>query len=412
MNALEKQLLPLRRQAAMELYNAGMRDGLLSGQQGETVSSYCLRRGAWWIQLREMDEAFNAQSRSLENSFYNMQVRVATKSYGGTYEDDESYHAEDASGAFEDDPRESEIEEEVIAWYPSQNIDAQTCSAEDLDMPVDAGEVDVCAYYNKMQAEHRGVTSPAGSSNYGGATLSSQERQAKVLAAKQRSRSRGCGQELQVFHSGRRGGVPKANAYVTAEYMPGTPSIPEVPPMRTRRQEADERPDGPQPGGGCPHVNITRRGSNAYVEMETCKDCGVILKEDFNDNKEAIEIGLPSMLDETLVSSADEWERLLSLLRRMVANHLALHGSVTHGECLDITNATTLCYKALGATFTSAVAMGPRDNALLRSLGARSHTNGASATTVRSESGSISGDIKVAFGRYKGDTFADVSETD
>eukprot|EP00435_Cladocopium_sp_Y103_P032430 s1165_g8.t1 len=712
MNALEKQLLPLKRQAAMELYNAGMKDGLLSRQQGEPVSSYCLRREAWWIQLREMDEGIQCSDSILgeqllqhaglshlemqmvrtvcqndlsdreklvtalrdqfgqihekesrgkgkgryddkpwhQRSSYHAadtdetydesstmpQTGNTAESYGGTYEDDESYYPEDESWAFEDDPREIEIEEEVIAWYSSQNIDAQTCSAEDLDMLVDAVEVEISAYYNKMQAEHRGVTSPAGSSNYGGSTLSSQERQAKVLAAKQRARCRACGQvghwqrdpvcphrkgrgkgagkkgkwknpgkkgdgkdskgnspkgnankgfkpravyfsvrddsgedglgymviksgssdgpetldepldavhqqmleaevmrlmqlppeevdrrlqeelnympptakappqgfvppvsksflpptakappkEWQMLHCGGQGSVPKTNAYVTAEYMqslrPGTPSIPDVPPMPSQRRDAGDPPDGPQPGGGCRHENITRRGSNAYIEMETCKDCGAILKkvhkdpgtrdrpmanadpincthhenliswkgtngyswkwtcegcgmsrtvkkvpgmprpkpgipledENINDNNEATEIGLPSMLDETLVSLADEWERLSSLLHRMVANHLALHGTVTHGEFLHITNATILCYKTLGATFTNAVAMGSRETALLRSPGARSQTSVASATTMRSESGGVSGDNKVTFGRYKGYTFADVYETD
>ena len=87
------------------------------------------------------------------------------------------------------------------------------------------------------------------------------------------------------------------------------------------------------------------------------------------------------MLDETLVGSAEEWES--SLLQRMVGNHLALHGAVTHGEFLHITNATILCYKTLGATFTNAVAMEPREKILLRSPGAGSQ---GSATTVRSES--------------------------
>ena len=52
---LEKQLLPLRKQAALELYNAGMRDGVLSRQSGEPMSSYCLRRETWWTMLRDMD---------------------------------------------------------------------------------------------------------------------------------------------------------------------------------------------------------------------------------------------------------------------------------------------------------------------------------------------------------------------
>eukprot|EP00435_Cladocopium_sp_Y103_P058019 s404_g20.t1 len=67
---------------------------------------------------------------------------------------------------------------------------------EDVELVVDAVEVEISAYYNRMQAESRGVTSPANSSNYGGGstTMSSQERQAKVLAAKQRSHCRACGQ--------------------------------------------------------------------------------------------------------------------------------------------------------------------------------------------------------------------------
>ena len=109
-------------------------------------------------------------------------------------EDDETYGDDDA--AWEDDQREREIEEEVVIWYASQNIDAQTCAQEDLELVVDAVEVEISAYYNRMQAEHRGVTSPANSSNYAGGSsnMSSQERQAKVLAAKQRSHCRACGQ--------------------------------------------------------------------------------------------------------------------------------------------------------------------------------------------------------------------------
>ena len=46
LEALEEQLLPLRKQAALELYQAGMRDGILSRQTGESMASYCLRREA------------------------------------------------------------------------------------------------------------------------------------------------------------------------------------------------------------------------------------------------------------------------------------------------------------------------------------------------------------------------------
>ena len=31
---------------------------------------------------------------------------------------------------------------------------------------------------------------------------------------------------------------------------------------------------------GCRHLNISRRGTNAYVDMETCKDCGAVIKKE------------------------------------------------------------------------------------------------------------------------------------
>ena len=137
-----------------------------------------------------------ADDNSLEDSSqagYN-NVETYQDSYANHQEDDETYGDDDA--AWEDDQREREIEEEVVIWYASQSIDAQTCAQEDLELVVDAVEVEISAYYNRMQAEHRGVTSPANSSNYAGgsSTMSSQERQAKVLAAKQRSHCRACGQ--------------------------------------------------------------------------------------------------------------------------------------------------------------------------------------------------------------------------
>ena len=61
LEALEKRLLPLRKQAALELYRAGMREGILSRQTGEPMSSYCLRREAWWTQLRDMEPEHSVQ---------------------------------------------------------------------------------------------------------------------------------------------------------------------------------------------------------------------------------------------------------------------------------------------------------------------------------------------------------------
>eukprot|EP00435_Cladocopium_sp_Y103_P028489 s298_g7.t1 len=45
----------------------------------------------------------------------------------------------------------------------------------------------------------------------------------------------------------------------------------------------EQRQPGGQPGehGGqpaCPHKNITRKGTNQHIELETCKDCGLVLK--------------------------------------------------------------------------------------------------------------------------------------
>ena len=56
MNALEKELLPLPGQAAVELYQAGSVPGMLSRQNAEPMASYVLRREAWWNQLTELDK--------------------------------------------------------------------------------------------------------------------------------------------------------------------------------------------------------------------------------------------------------------------------------------------------------------------------------------------------------------------
>lgn len=48
--------------SSQELYQAGTKDGagVLSRQYGEPMSSYCLRREAWWTQLREMDTGIDS----------------------------------------------------------------------------------------------------------------------------------------------------------------------------------------------------------------------------------------------------------------------------------------------------------------------------------------------------------------
>ena len=481
LEGLETQLLPLRKQAAMELYHAGMRDGILSRQNGEPMSSYCLRREAWWTQLREMDPGIQCSDAILgeqllqhaglghletqmvrtvcQNDLSNMTTLVNTlrdqfgmihekesrnhkgkgrydykpwhqrtsymvdngdeawydeeppqtseqnEVYTAAATNEEEYYQEEELQT-EEDPREREIEEEVVAWYATQNIDAQTCSLEDLEMVVEAVEVEIAAYYSRWQAEQRGVSIPASTTSYGTGNpqMTPQERQAKVMAAKQRSRCRACGQlghwqrdpicpgptssSTSPTRKGKgkghgkkgkgkgkspfkgKGGSKKGDnkprvVYFTLRDEPSTPvgymamrqpedpgqdplddaqqraleaevqrlmslpaeevnrqlqqelafmqptpkaassaslamvptpksmmptplrnQLPEVPPMPMRSQGSMRDDDGQAASAGCKHERITRRGTNAYINMETCQDCGkVLLKEPKNHTK-------------------------------------------------------------------------------------------------------------------------------
>ena len=128
----------------------------------------------------------------------------------------------------------------------------------------------------------------------------------------------------------------------------------------------------------------------------------------YNINNEA-----QALMDETLFVSLAEWEQFRGLLGRMVNNHITLHGAITQGEFLHVVNATLLCYKTLGSTFTQAMTLMPVAKA---SPGARSTTSAARSTssvgTLRTEAGGIDGSNMIIFGRYKGYTFADVYEMD
>ena len=482
LKSLEEHLMPLKKQAAMELYHAGMKDGILSRQQGESMSSYCMRREAWWSQLQELDSSVQCSNAilgeqllmhsglgtmemqmvrtvcqndlsdmmKLTNTLRDQFGQIHEKEFRGgkggkgyqrdgyrswssrgstayaadlhsgddqgshedgyytasetysdwqVYEDEESYYPdEEISGsAAEDDAREREIEEEVVAWYAQQSIDSQTCSAEDLEMVIDAVEAEVVSYYTKWQSEQRGVSSPAGGTNYG-TSMSVADRQAKVLAAKQRSRCRACGQvghwqrdpicpKRNVKGKGKKGGFKgkpggknkgdgkgggkspkggsgkkggdkprivyfsiaehaneKAESYMALReeqadsgeplderqqraleqevqrlmqlpqeqlnqmmenelaYMTPTskaapaqrPRMPEfvaLTPTATPKTSMPKATMPPVPAmpmtsstamasAGCLHENVTRRGTNAYVNMETCMDCGVVLKKE------------------------------------------------------------------------------------------------------------------------------------
>ena len=64
-----QHLLPLRKQAALELYHAGTKDGILSRQHGEPMASYCLRRQSWWTQLQELDPEIKCSDGILGEQF-------------------------------------------------------------------------------------------------------------------------------------------------------------------------------------------------------------------------------------------------------------------------------------------------------------------------------------------------------
>ena len=466
LQGLQKHLLPLQKQAALELYHAGMKDGILSRQHGEPMASYCLRRQSWWTQLQELDPEIKCSdgilgeqflihaglgnleqqmvrtgcqndlsdlerlANTLRDQFGSVHERESRSKGGkgkgdgyrgwkssagwsssyyageiadeaateetyaggeGTYEqwpdeEDVGYPDEDWREEAED-PREREIEEEVVAWYASQSIDAQVCSGDDLELVQDAVEVEMQAYYTKMQAESRGISAPASGNNYATTTMTSQERQAKVLAAKQRSRCRACGQighwardpicpgrkgkgkvkgygkkggkgkfygkkgdgkDFGGKSSGKKGGEKPRVVYFSlrdqepeqpAQFMalsgygagadPGgredetqeneaeitqamesevrrlmrlppeqidrmmqeelafvhptsKAAPPQMPESLTRGVYATMPPSASSSGGpgGCSHEKVTRRGTNAYINMITCTDCGkVLLKE-------------------------------------------------------------------------------------------------------------------------------------
>ena len=485
MQALADELMPMRRQAALELYNAGtVPQGPLSRQQGESMSSYLLRREAWWNNLRELDSSLQVSEtilgeqtlsqsglqpmeiqmvrtvckndlskknlyRALRDQFGQVHERekvgkgyhrgygrgygkggwqtggksygyMATaeekeESHGAGGEELESTYAEDHAGAdWEDegyqnddswihDPAEeaelAELEASVVCWYAEQGISAQTCCDEDLNLIVDAVEAEQLAYYAKGQAKGRGLSfSAGGSSPYQlQGQMSPQEKQAKVLAAKQRSRRRACNQmghwkddpvcprnkgrgKGKMVHAkgkfkdkgrGKKSGgsghssghssspAKSRTVYFTVrdetsvedetkvsymalhgqlseedqvnmerevqrllrlgpaeierqfrqelEFVPPTSKSPSFvrtegpvpitmspqpkasltpPPTPYYDVEVPEEGEEParghqdQPRGSCAHLNVSRRGTNAYVDMETCKDCGKILRKE------------------------------------------------------------------------------------------------------------------------------------
>ncbi len=269
--ALEQDLMPQRRQMAVEMYQAGSVPGMLSRQTQEPMSSYVLRREAWWVQLQELDtdvrcspailgEQMLAQAglsqmeqqlvrtvlkndlgqskelaKTLREQFGQVHERERGKGRGKDYgggkqrwhgwnrnhghsymaEIDETedtttavstaadetewdyYDGEEYQEAVEtyDGDDDNSLEEDIVAWYAEQGIHSQTCSPEDMELIYDTVEYEAAAYFTRQQASQRGYTVPASGGSYAPSSTSTpQERQARVLAAKQRTRCRACGQ--------------------------------------------------------------------------------------------------------------------------------------------------------------------------------------------------------------------------
>lgn len=154
-------------------------------------------RRSWYGSTRTsyLSDGYQATASSTTATHEDYDDTAGTQTEYEGYEDHSQVYDDDYDDEVvypEDDERAREIEEEVIAWYAGQ-VDPQTCSQEDLDMMVEAVEIEVAAYYTKSHAEARGLSTPAGRS-YESSSMTPQERQARVLSAKQRSRCRACGQ--------------------------------------------------------------------------------------------------------------------------------------------------------------------------------------------------------------------------
>ena len=464
LTALEKELLPLRRQLALEMYSAGSSHGMLSRQHAEPMASYVLRRETWWSQLCELDpevqcsKAILGEQMLQQAGLTNMETQLVrtvlandlsdtkrltqtlrdqygqvherernkgrhkgqgkgswnwNRNYGYLAESDittqepseitanlvddeenfdytEEEHYEEGDEWLDNDG-EVKLEEEIVAWYSEQGIHTQTCSAEDLELIYDTVETEAAAYFTRQQAAQRGHSVPAGHNPYQtNAPVSDQEKQARVLAAKQRSRCRACGQQghwqrdwicpkrkggfkgKSKGFKGKKGGFKskgdgKSGGSSNGSSPTGKPRIvyfslrdedegdgsgfagmvlrgePTGPEplddeqqrmmenevrrlLRLPQEEIDRRfqqeveymtptskaagmspprpevlsphlvavpktpPRLPTPSmssaamasgdSGCQHQNTTKRGSNGYVDMLSCKDCGLVLRKE------------------------------------------------------------------------------------------------------------------------------------
>ena len=264
LKALEDDLLPMRRQVAVEMYQAGSNAGMLSRQHGESMASYVLRRETWWTQLQELDpevqcskailgEQLLTQSglshmeqqlirTAMNNDLSDMRrlgqtlrdqfgtvherekqrkgkgdhrgkswwnrgytsylaenpeeivdVETQNENYGPTENYDEEIYDEDAE--YQEIEGEEEFEQEIVAWFVEQGIHPQTCGADDLEMLYDTVEAEAVAFYSRQMASNRGYSVPVINNYQPSGTSTLQEKQARVLAAKQRTRCRACGQQ-------------------------------------------------------------------------------------------------------------------------------------------------------------------------------------------------------------------------
>ena len=81
------------------------------------------------------------------------------------------------------------------------------------------------------------------------------------------------------------------------ELRPSTPGLPPQPrpEMTTASTTGTRLTTTEEPRSTtCKHVNQTKKGSNAYVDMVTCKDCGQLLKKEKKDRDASITLDPPT----------------------------------------------------------------------------------------------------------------------
>ena len=91
--------------------------------------------------------------------------------------------------------------------------------------------------------------------------------------------------------------LSKARARPPTEISPGIYVV---------EAQEDERRIAQEETTGSRHEKVTRRGTNAYIDMEACLDCGTMLKKElkYGERSEPMQVKTPSECEHLKVSWA------------------------------------------------------------------------------------------------------------